>query len=56
MEEEDETKFRTPDDFLISLKATFSPSAETGKLTEIEHLQDFTESTNFTACGNPPKN
>jgi hypothetical protein len=37
-------------DFLISLKATFSPSAETVEFTEIKHLQDFTESTNFTAC------
>ncbi len=37
-------------DFLISLKATVSPSAETVKFTEIERLQDFTESTNFTAC------
>jgi type I site-specific restriction-modification system R (restriction) subunit len=37
-------------DFRISLKATFSPAAETGYFTEIERLQNFTESTNFTAC------
>ena len=50
MEEEGERKVYAAADFLISLKATFSPSAETVKLDEIECLRDFTEFTNFTAC------
>lgn len=36
--------------YLVSLKSIISPSAETLEFTEIERLQDFTESTNFTAC------
>ncbi len=50
MGEEDGRKFHAADDFLISLKAAISPSAETANITEIECLRDFTESTNFTAC------
>ena len=37
-------------DFLISLKMAISQSAETVEFTEIECLQDFTDSTTFTAC------
>lgn len=50
MEKEDERKFHAAVDFLISLKATISPSAETANITEIECLRDFTEFPNFTAC------
>jgi hypothetical protein len=50
MEEEDKRKFHTAADFLISLKMAISPSAETGRMAEIECLRNFRESTNFTAC------
>jgi hypothetical protein len=50
MEEEGNKKVHAAADFLISLKATFSPSAETVEFTEIERLRYFTESANFTAC------